>query len=78
MTDVLEVLEKLPKLCATRLPSDNTPILIRRGVSGYYPAPPSLDVEGFNLRHGVSEAAREAMLAGSMFGWDTPAANLGG
>lgn len=66
---------KLPIVCAERNPSDNQPILIQAGESGFYPAPSSLDVEGFNRRHGVTERERDAMLAGSMFGWEVPAAD---
>lgn len=73
--DVLKTLEKLPPLCAARQPSDNSPVIIRRGISGYYPAPLNLDVDGFNARHGVSEVQREAMVVGSMFGCDVPGAD---
>ena len=75
MTDVLTVLAKLPPMCAARLPSTNKPILIKRGVAGYWPAPDSLDVEAMNARHGITAAQVKAMQAGSMFGWDAPLAD---
>lgn len=75
MTDILATLAKLPELCAARLPTDNSPILIRRGSAGYWPFRPDLDVEAFNAHHGISTAQVEAMLCGSMFGWDSPAAD---
>lgn len=73
--DVLEVLEKLPPKCASRLLTDNSPIMICRGESGYYPLKPSFDVDGYNARHGVSAAHRAAMDIGSAFGWEVPAAD---
>ena len=76
MTDVLETLKKLPEMCAARSPSDDSPILIKRGVSGYWPAPrPDFDVDGFNARQGITAAQVEAMQIGSMFGWDVPGAD---
>ena len=75
MKDGLKTLEKLPEICAARSLTDGSPIMIRRGVSGYYPAPPSLDVDGFNARHNVSAAQRLAMEIGSMFGWEVPGAD---
>jgi hypothetical protein len=68
-------LEKLPEMCAARNPSDGKPILIKRGVKGYFPVNNNLDVDGFNARGGVTAAQVEAMTAGSMFGWDCPAAD---
>ena len=76
MTDVLETLKKLPDMCAARLPNDKSPILIRRGVAGYWPAPrPDMDVDAFNARKGVTPAQVMAMQIGSMFGWDAPGAD---
>ena len=72
--DVLKTLEKLPEMCAAAH-WDGSPIIIKRGVMGYYPAPPSLDVERYNARHGVTAAQREAMEVGSMFGWEVPGAD---
>lgn len=72
---VLATLQKLPELCAARLPATGEPILLRRGVMGYYPASPRLDVEGFNRRKGIAPEQAEAMLVGSLFGWEVPGAD---
>lgn len=50
-------------------------LCIMRGENGAYPLKTDITADGLNLREGVTPAQREAMLAGSMFGWDTPAAN---
>lgn len=73
--DVLATLIKLPKMCASILESTGQPIIIRRGVVGYYPVSPRLDVERFNQRHGVTKGQRTAMEVGSCFGWEIPAAD---
>lgn len=76
MTDLLETLQKLPPICASRLPSDDSPILIKRGVKGYFKVDhPDFDVNGFNARHGVTGKQKFAMEIGSMFGWHVPAAD---
>jgi hypothetical protein len=73
MRDVLETLAKLPTMCAARHPSDKSVILIARGVMGYWPAPASIvDPDQFNERHGITAAQVDAMVIGSMFGWDVP------
>lgn len=73
----------LPTGCFSVLPSTGELIGIKRGVNGY------LDVtvikgtdrqesrrkaDKNNKRLGVTRAQEEAMLAGSLFGWNTPAA----
>lgn len=74
--DVMATLAKLPEMCASRDLADGSPIILKRGVQGYWPAPRSnFDVDGFNARHGVTAAQREAMEIGSMFGWDVPGAD---
>lgn len=73
--DVAANLYKLPLMCASVNLSSGEPIIIRRGVQGYYPAPKGLDVAGFNSRHAVTEAQKLAMECGSMAGWDVPGAN---
>lgn len=72
---------QLPKKCFTVLPSSGEMIIITHGESGYVPfdtnASPDelrLMVNEMNEGMGVTRAQEEAMLAGSMFGWDTPAA----
>jgi hypothetical protein len=74
MADVLETLKKLPRYCAAKDPVTGSTILIERGVSGYWPAPDVI-VDSYNGARGVTPAQVEAMTAGSMFGWDCPAAD---
>ncbi len=60
----------VPEICAAHLPSDNSPILIKRGTRGYCLRWEAYDGERSNKHHGVTDAQVEAMLAGSMFGFD--------
>lgn len=73
----------LPELCYCILPSTKELIIVQRGESGYTKVNYSYDNAELN-RHvadqknramGVSRAQEEAMLAGSMFGWDVPGAD---
>jgi len=68
----------LPPACFASLPGgDGETIAIKRGEYGYSicagKGGPSAD--HLNRAIGVTPAQREAMLAGSMFGFDTPAAH---
>ena len=73
----------LPEKCFSVLPSSGNLILIRRGESGYTPfvsdkATPKetrMAANDMNEMIGVTKAQEAAMLAGSMFGWNVPAAN---
>lgn len=73
----------MPELCYTLLPSSGEVIKVFRGDRGYTPLKiPSVDsaaarkfADDMNRRLGVSKAQESAMLAGSMFGWNVPAAN---
>lgn len=81
-------LAMLPDVCYAVL-RHNAPgqriVIIKRGESGFYPSPydnvsaSALDLESIvsrlNERLGVLDAQREAMLAGSCFGWHVPGAN---
>ena len=68
-------LAKVPSYAASTLPSTGEPVLIQRGIVGYFPARPDLDVAAFNATHGVTPAIQKAMEMGSMFGWDVPGAD---
>jgi len=74
MVDVLEVLKRLPPECMVREPSSGKGVLVRRGVRGYYPVQTRLTVEEFNEGI-VTPAQAEAMLVGSMCGWEVPGAD---
>jgi len=75
--------EQLPPVCVSTLPSDGSLIELRRKESGYRLSELSLDSPAENARlagyiNGLLDVGKEqeaAMLAGSMFGWSTPAAN---
>jgi len=74
----------LPPKCLTLLPSNGDIIEITRYEKGYRPIRKSADfstpegkalfVDTANKKWGVTKAQEAAMLAGSLFGWDTPAA----
>lgn len=73
----------LPEVCYSILPSTGDVIIIKHGESGYYRCEYSTEDKAFNrefandrnANFGVSKAQIEAMLAGSMYGWDVPAAD---
>ena len=73
----------LPEVCFSILPSTGDVIIIKHGESGYYRCEYSTEDRAFNREFandrnanlGVSKAQVEAMLAGSMYGWDVPAAD---
>lgn len=73
----------LPEVCYSILPSTGDVTLIKHGESGYYRCEYSTEDKAFNREFandrnanlGVSKAQVEAMLAGSMYGWDVSAAD---
>ena len=75
--------ERLPDICWSILPGDGSLICIMRGESGYYPSDwdtgdpaENRELADYNnQRLGVTAAQRLAMEAGSMHGWDCPAAD---
>lgn len=80
---VIPLRSSLPEYCHSVLPSTGELILISRGTEGYMPANEKSDGETghetadrLNQRAGITKAQEAAMLAGSMFGWAVPAADL--
>ena len=73
----------LPEFCYANLPSDNSCILIKRGEKGYYPVKldddmygaSEAEVDAMNQSLEVTKAQKQAMIAGSKFGWDVPASD---
>lgn len=73
----------LSEVCFSILPSTGDVIIIKHGESGYYRCEYSTEDKAFNREFAndrnanldVSKAQVEAMLAGSMYGWDVPAAD---
>lgn len=73
----------LPEVCYSILPSTGDVIIIKHGESGYHRCEYSTEDKAFNREFandrnanlGISKAQVEAMLAGSMYGWDVPAAD---
>ena len=72
---------RLPEKCYGILPSTGELIEIHRGVDGYYPVKfnhltsPKEAADLLNRTIKVSPIQAEAMLNGSMFGWDVPGAD---
>lgn len=65
---------KLPPVAFCRMPTTGKPVMIRRGRPGYYVIVTRLSIEALNKAFGVNQAQADAMLVGSMFGWDCRAA----
>ena len=73
---------ELPDMCYSTLPSTGELIIIHRGENGYSPCDSSkrnpeenrLFADTSNRLFGITRAQEEAMITGSLFGFDTPAA----
>lgn len=73
----------LPDACLTLNSNSGTLIYIERGQSGYYtsnwdtgnPEQNRRIADEYNQKRGITKAQEEAMRNGSMFGWDTVAAD---
>lgn len=72
----------LPEQCCSILPSTGELIVIKRGERGYYRSEWNTDsreenkniADFTNSRMGITPAQLEAMICGSMCGWDVPGA----
>ena len=75
--------DALPDTCFVYLPTTQEIGIVKKGESGYYRSDLSTVyweegqdfVEELNQQRGVTKAQASAMQAGSMFGWDAPAAD---
>ena len=82
-SQVIPMRSTLPDNCYCVLPGSDEIIIVKKGESGYYRtdkyghdrAQALAIVDECNEIGGVSKAQAAAMLAGSMFGWHTPAAD---
>lgn len=80
---VIPLRSTLPDKCYNVLPSSGEIIIVNKGESGYYHtgkyghdhAETQAIVAECNESGGVTKAQAAAMLAGSMFGWEVPAAD---
>ena len=79
---VIPMRSSLPEKCFSTLPSADKLIIIQKGEMGYIPS--EMQIAGKTAREaadiandtmGVTKKQEAAMLAGSMFGWQTPAAD---
>ena len=80
---VIPLRSSLPEQCYIYLPTENEVGIIKKGETGYFKT--DISVSGMeegkklagkrNEALGVTKAQAEAMKAGSMFGWDVPAAD---
>lgn len=76
MSQLEKNLSKLPDHCAAMHPTENFPILIKKGESGYYPLSGNEEnVDQYNKDRDVTPQQVEAMLAGSVFGFQVPGAD---
>lgn len=80
---VIPLRASLPEHCYIYLPTTREIGIVNKGESGYYKTdlangdPNAMKdlVDSMNKKLGVSKAQAEALKAGSMFGWHTPAAD---
>lgn len=74
----------LPELCYFNRDDSGEVVILKRGIPGYFPidedkfpmsvSHPAEFVKQQNDAMGVKRSQVEAMVFGSMFGWDTPGA----
>ena len=79
---IIPLRQSLPESCFSTLGTTGELIVITKGEKGYSPTDvfpqdtsPKEGAAALNAANGVTKAQEAAMVAGSMFGWETPAAN---
>ena len=80
---VIPLRSSLPEQCYVFVQTENCVGIIKKGESGFYrtdiqggkPSETNALVNEMNEKLGLTKAQVEAMKAGSMFGWGTPAAD---
>ena len=79
---IIPLRQSLPESCFSTLEATGELIVIAKGEKGYSPTgvlpqdtSPKEGAAALNAANGVTKAQEAAMVAGSMFGWETPAAN---
>ena len=80
---VIPLRSSLPEQCYVFVQTENCVGIVKKGESGFYrtdiqggkPSETNALVNEMNEQLGLSKGQAEAMKAGSMFGWDTPAAD---
>ena len=80
---VIPLRQSLPEKCFSALESTGEIITVTKGEKGYTPTgqypqegvSPKEAAAALNDAAGITRAQEAAMVAGSMFGWDTPAAD---
>ena len=80
---IIPLRQSLPEKCFSTLEATGEIITVTKGEKGYTPtgqypqngASPKEAAAALNEAAGVTKAQEAAMVAGSMFGWDTPAAD---
>ena len=80
---VIPLRSSLPEQCYVFVQTENCVGIVKKGESGFYrtdiqggkPSETNALVNEMNEKLGLSKGQAEAMKAGSMFGWDTPAAD---
>ena len=74
---------QLPDMCWSVSETDGALICIKKGESGYFPSSWSTDspeqnrriADYANQKRGITPAQEQAMVSGSLFGWDSAAAD---
>ena len=80
---VIPLRSSLPEQCYVFVQTENCVGIVKKGESGFYrtdiqggkPSETNALVNEMNKKLGLSKGQAEAMKAGSMFGWNTPAAD---